>query len=489
MSEREPVSVPRRYPLDYLDKLCLAGTRADLGVSSSPVWQLVIEGSFDEATARAAISRLVARYPLLASKVRAAKAGQQWQRASRLVYEVDEAPDLDEIFAVVDVRADAADENHFESLQRRIFDNVIHPVEDYPIHFTWARTADDAGVLFLQQNHGIADGKATFELIADFCDCYDAASSSAATAAESVDVEVGKLPEDVVAVPGWLRRHWYRFCGFFEHLAQLTRATIHPPQPLVCNVSRDFSGPNDVEHLLLDDDLVEGLRPFREALGLSVNDFIGGALAKALERWSAAQGVPVSRFNFLVVADARPRQPGRPLRSFANHLCSFLVDLDVPRLGSARAMAEAIHNQVKRQHERAAQIKKLLLEIMVTRLLPIDRISKLIFETPRAVLNYSFSNLIPISPRSHGGRFATSSWRAEALRIMTPSPFLQGVNTTVIRYAGQLCFNFNFKASVVDQPAVCALIDAFLAALEELIDEASEAAALPAPPIRRSSAS
>jgi len=453
---------PRRLPLDYLDKLCLAGTSVEHGTSGAPVWQLEVEGDFDEAVARQAMEALVRRYPVLVSRVESDEPGRDWRRCRRLVYAVDEQPDVARLFECVDMSA--ASEQAFETFSRSIFNRFLHPDVEYPARFTWARTSPTGGVLFLQQHHGIADGKAFFELISDFATFYERAAAGALL----TDVEpVGKIAEDEVAEARRWARWWYRIVGLALHLVALARATLRPADSLACNIGRDYTGHNDVVHLTLDDDLLGPLRALRQERGLSPNDAISGALSAALARWSAAEGAPVRRFNFLVVADARPR--GSQVRSFANHLSSFLVWLPVAGRADPVELARKIRRQVRRQAASRTHIKKLISEIFVTRALDVATISKMVYATPRAPLSYSFSNLIPISPRGYTGRFATTSWAAESLRIMTPSPFLQGINTTVIRYAGQLCFNFNYKESVVSRDAVLRLIACFRECLSEMV--------------------
>jgi len=159
------------------------------------------------------------------------------------------------------------------------------------------------------------------------------------------------------------------------------------------------------------------------------------------------------------------------LQSFANHLSSFLVDINLRRMPGLMDVVAAIRRQVQQQAARLAPYKKVISEIAVARTTTLGQVHKAVYRPQRTMLNFPFSNLIPISPIDNGGRLATRSWQGEALRIMTPCAWLQAVNTTVIRYAGRLCFNFNYKESVVDQSSVTRLGEIFLERLAAIVDE------------------
>lgn len=451
-----------RFALDYLDKLCLAGTSRDHGTSASPVWQLEVEGDFDEEVAARAVAALARRYPILVSHVAAAEVGGDWRRARRLVYEVDPRPDLERLFHAVDLSG--ASEETVEVFRRRLFDRYLFPDEDYPAQLTWARTGEDRGVLFLQQHHAIADGRAFFGLLGDLAELYERAAAGGALD----DVEpIGRLPEELVAEPRRWPRLWGRLAGFVQSLVDLVHSALAPPDQLACNVRGGAAGHNDVVHLVLPGGVLDALRPMREREGLSANDLIAGALASALARWSAELEAAVRRMSFLIVADARPR--GTEVRSFANHLSSFLVRLEPAAAGGALAMARAVGRQVRRQVRRRSQIRKLLAEAYVVRSMSVGAIHDLVYGMKRAPVSFSFSNLIPISPREGDGRIGTSRWTGASLRIMTPCPFLQAVNTTVIRYGGGLCFNFNYREGLVSRQSVERLVELFLSALGEAV--------------------
>jgi Condensation domain len=473
--DRDPAasgSPPRDYPLDYLDKLCLAGTCRDHATSAAPVWQLYVEGDLNPRVLARALARLVRRYPVLASHVAAADSREDWDTARALVYRVDPSPELSRMLRVVDLR-DAAS-GAFRTLQRSLFDHHMDLTRDYPLQLTWARTGDDSGVLFVQQHHGIADGLAFFDLLDDLCKLYDASEvdepgESSLTGLELIapPAPVLRISEAEMIEPRRWRRPWLALLGFGHHLRRLARLVLTPVDQLYCNRWSDEPGRNDVLHYHLDDSVLDIFREIKQQEGFSTNDLLTAALGLALARWSADHDTPVRRFNVLSPADMRPRHD--PPRSFANHLSSYLVDFDRERMPDARSTLEAVHRQVRQQALIREPHKKLLAENSVARFTPVRWINKAIYRARSTPLNYSFSNLIPISPKHHGGMFGTRTWTASHLRILTPNAYLNGTNTTVIRYAGRLCFNFNFKDGVIPREHVGQLVEHFGGALAEVV--------------------
>ncbi len=461
-----------RIPLDYLDKLCLAGTSREHGISSAPVWQLLIEGHFDEDVARRAMKLLVRRYPILVSRVVADGANRPISQERALYYEVDSAPNWEALFWVEDLSG--VSEEEFVDFRQRFFNHHIDMATDYPARFCWAKRGKERGVLFLQQHHSIADGKAFFALIRDFCQLYDASIETAdeGEAEQALALEpILKLSEEVVAEAHPWKRRFFRMLGFFRHLGGLIKVLFASPDQLYSNRGLDYSGNNNVYHLYLDEGILEDLRALRASTGYSVNDFLSTAIALALYRWSLEKGIEVHHFNLLIPADARPR--GKEIRSFANHLSSFLVDLYPERLADNKAWIAEVSRQIRFQAKHRIHLKKLLSEILVARLFTLGQLRDVVFKSEKTLINFPFSNLIPISPRENGGRFLTRHWVAERLEIMTPCGYLQGANTTVIHYNGSLCFNFNYKESIVSREEIERFASLFREILLELMGEFS----------------
>lgn len=458
---------PQLIPFDHLDKVCFVAQNRELGVSFAPVWQLRIRGELEPDVARRAVEVLTRRYPTLAAHAVAIDGKKTFEKAKKLAYQVDPEPTIDRLFTTVDLTD--ASEADFRQLQQEIFNNHVDLQTDYPIRFTWARTGADEGTLFVQQHHSIADGKCFFDLLHDFCDFYDRAARG-----ESMEAVVAapKLAEAEVAESNRWRRALYRHLGYWFHLKQAFYGILFRNGQLHSNLSRDYSGNNTVTHCYVPASIVERLRGLRSSTGYSVNDFLATALSIALYRWSTARGTEPKRFNVLVPADARPR--GWSGESFGNHLCSFVLFIPARLARRPLDLLRSVSRQTRRQFRKRYHVKALLAGIQMLRLASVGLLKKLIFGAKRAALNFSFSNLIPISPTANGGRFVTGSWRSERLEIMTPCGYLQGVNTTVIRHADQLCFNFNFKDSCVDAASIDDMIAAFHQALEELIAAAGK---------------
>jgi hypothetical protein len=454
-----------RVPFDYIDKICLAAASREHGISSAPTWQLHVEGDFDEEVARRAIGALARRYPLIASRAVSLDEGKAVDETARVAYQMDPAPRVDDLFRVVDLSG--APDEAFEELRQEIFDHYMELSEDYPVQVTWARRGSGRGVLFLQQHHAVADGRAFFELLEDLCRFYDQALEGRLP---DEIAPVPKLSEAWVAVPSPWRRAGYLLLGGLMHVRNLIRYLLRPLDPLASNTPLDFTGHNQVRHLHVEADELARIRQVRGAAGFSTNDVLTAALGLSLADWSAAHDHPVRRFNLLCPTDLRPRDG--ELRSFANHLSSFLVDVDPRGIAEPMALLASVRRQILGQARRLAHRKKIVAEIAVARGLTVARIRRSIYENPRVILNFPFSNLASISPTGHGGRFATSRWSGEALRIQTPCAWRQGVNTTVIRYAGRLCFNFNHTESAIGAPMVDDLIARYHQRLGALVDEA-----------------
>lgn len=469
-----------RIPLDYLDKICFGASSEERGVSSAPVWQLRIEGDFDEEVAARAMGFIAQRYPVLVSRVVSMQEGIPVLDAPFLAYAVDDEPRIDKLFRTLDLSGvvpqtddqtkEAAIAEAFAAFQQEQFDHFIDLENDYPVRFIWVRRSASEGVLMIQQHHSIADGRAFFGLLEDFCVAYDQVlDGTLPSSAEPVP----KLSEMLVAEAQPWRRARYRFYGTFMHMWNIVRYSFRPPDQLVSNTDKNFTGHSQHRHLDIDAEGLARIRSLRGATGYSPNDVLGGALARSLADWSESYGHPVRRFNLLMIADVRPR--GVEIQSFGNHLSSFLVDFDLKRHEAPLALMEHLAREVRRQAKRSAPAKKILAEISFARRLSVAKIREAVYKQRYSMLNYSFSNLLGITPKGPGGRFAASRWSAEDLRIMTPSPWAQGLNTTALEYGGRICFNFNHKESIIDAAMVEDLKARYLLQIDGLVNQALSA--------------
>ena len=116
--------------------------------------------------------------------------------------------------------------------------------------------------------------------------------------------------------------------------------------------------------------------------------------------------------------------------------------------------------------------KRVLFDGWLTLKTPLKLLRYSLFEKRQLLTNYSFSNLIALGTpgAAPDGKWRSASAAFERLLITTPCTPPQGANTTVIRYGDALCFNFNYKDTVVTPAQIEALTRDFVQALAE-VDE------------------
>jgi hypothetical protein len=453
--------MPRRLPFEHLDKACYAGTYAPWA-SFAPTWRLTVRGQLSEGVLSQAVGRLVARYPVLASK--AVPVDGTLESARRLAWELDEAPDFSRLFEVLDLRTATPEAR--ATTEQLLVDRFIDLGHDYPFRLTWVRRSDDEGALFLQQQHALADGRAFLELIRELVQLLDAAARGAAMPPPPVST-FARLPELSVVSDTGLRRAAAFLHGMGASLLQLAADALMPMQPLRCNLGADYSGKNRTEFLVLPAARLEAWRAPRKRLGLSSNALLSSALLTALSRWSVRHGVHPGRTRLLLPVDVRPRD--RAFDSFANHLSSVLLRCDLARPPLLLELARDLTSQSARQLAARLPWKRLLFETFAGRLMSVHTLRKLVFEKRNLFACYSFSNLLPLGVPGAGedGRWRGQGFEVEALEVTTPCTPPQGANTTVLRYGDQVSFNFNYKDSVLEPALVKDLVASFEEALAE----------------------
>jgi hypothetical protein len=196
-------------------------------------------------------------------------------------------------------------------------------------------------------------------------------------------------------------------------------------------------------------------------MGVSLNSLLTGALFDANRRWHRARGHRLRRVTGSLVMETRPRDGS--FRSFANHLATLVLDVRLDRLAGAQLCRE-LHAQVKRQREASLPEKRLLCERSLVSRMTIEQMQRFVFQTRRPEWNLNFSNLIGLPFPLLGG----DGWRVDEVRICTPVTPRTGIALTVIRYRGRLCFNFNYKSTVVSREEVETLRACFSESLDEL---------------------
>ncbi len=451
---------PITYPLGYIDKLCLAGTQAPFS-SNAPTWRLWLKGELREDALRQATATLVARWPVLAARVVAHDGS--FAEGRRFSWQLDPEPDVNQLFRVLDLRDASA--NDRVAAEQEVVDRFLDPATHYPFVLTWVRLTNTSSGLFLQQHHGIADGRAFLDLIADLVELIDCAQRGVAPTGVTPFARQRELA--VFTARGLSGIYMYGKGALWSAFSGL-RDLLLPVHPLRCNTGVDYAGHNRTAFLVLPEDRLGRWRQARDRHGLSVNDLLTGALVVALGRWSARHGFPPGRTRLFTIADTRPRHGA--FVSFANHLSSFLLSLRLRATTSVVAAAQQLARQTKWQRRFDIPIAKLLVEARLGLAMPISWLRRIIFVKPRLVANHVFSNLIALAAPgvdTHG-RWSGRDFVVESLRVTTPCAPPQGVNTTVVRYGHELCFNFNYKDSAVDTPTANDLVASFEECLAEL---------------------
>ena len=453
--------MPVRLPFEYMDKVCLAATFAPWS-SFAPTWRLGIQGAVPEVALQQAMRWLAGRYPVLAARV--VGLDGPVQSARRLAWELDETPELGRLLSTMDLRTAAPGQRAEE--EQRLADRYLDLERDYPFHLTWVRCGEDQGTLFLQQHHALGDGRAFLGLCHDLVRFLDAAANGRAEPPASAPI--GRLPELSVVPDEGLRRAGAFLHGLGHSLWRGVTDALRPLQPLRCNQGTDFSGRNRTEYLLVPVARVDAWRERRKRSGLSVNDLFSAALALALGRWSARHGAPPGRTRLLLPVDVRPRD--RPFESFANHLSNVLVSCDLARPPPLLDLAQAMGRQAARQLARRMPLKKLLFEAAVAKRVRVDVMRRLVFEKRALFASLSFSNLSSLALPGAGadGRWRGAGFQVGSLRVTTPCLPPQGANTTVVRYGDSLCFNFNYKDSLLDRAQAADLVASFEESLAEV---------------------
>lgn len=442
-------------PFEYLDKVCLSGTRAPSSCFA-PTWRLYLRGALTEQVLRRALDWLVRRYPYLDARVVGA-GGEPLDRARRLHWRLPGGADGSALLTTLDLRGRSEDER--ELAEQRVVDRFLDLEREPPMAVTWLATGQDASAVFLKQHHALADGRAFFALVSDLVAYLDLAQ-------RALEPELAPVPRrrERDALVAQRLGHAGAFVrGLLHTFAEGVRQLLMPSAPLHCNLGRDFSGRDRTVHLTMPVARIDGLKTARARHQLSTNDLLTGALASALSRWSQACGTAPGRTRLLVPVDVRP--PRQVFESFANHLSSYQVTLLLGDLPPPLALAKEVSRQIAAQRARAVPQTKLLVEAFVVSRLRLGTMRRFVLDAPRLLANYSFSNLISL-----GG---SETWRGqgfevERLRVTTPCLPPQGINTTVLRYGDEVCFNFNYKDSAVRRADVEALAGEFSRTLDEL---------------------
>jgi hypothetical protein len=447
----DPVALS--YPCDYIDKGGLAVTSARHGCSGTPTWQLVVTGVPDREVIRAALGDLLVRYPSLATRVQSLDAIPEYARRFRYAAV---PTSVDSMFAVVDLRGRPPGE--LEALIHDVWDRHLDQFRDPPVSLTMAITDDEHCRLLVRQHHGIADGRAFIGLLTDFAAFVRARASGTAPALEPI----GRRGELEALGLSRMTRVRYGLAGFASLTASVAKAVLRPSAMLVQNESADYTGPNGAVRWVVDDATLEAWQRARKQLGVSQSALFTAALIVATQRWHRELGRRLGRVNASLVMETRPRDGG--FVSFANHLATLEVELNLARDLDPADAARAIHAQLKRQQARNRPIKRLVCERAIVAGMPLDKLQALVFDAKRPAFNLNLSNLIPLEFPVLSG----PGWTVDEVLITTPVTPRNGVALTVVRYNGRVCFNFNYAATAVTSAQATELARRFRDALETL---------------------
>ncbi len=431
-------------PCQYLDKGGLAVTDRARGCSATPTWHLVVRGALDAAHVRAAVGDLLVRYPSLGARVRALDGVPPYAR--RFAYVQDGGVGVDDVFAHVELgdRPEA-----WPAILREHQDRYLDPYRDPPMTVTLVTTGGDRCHLLFRQHHAIADGRAFIALLGDFARYVDAARAGQRPAPATL-APIGRRDElDALGLSTGRRWAW-TWAGLGRLIAGGIRRALRPLTPLRQNRSNDYTGGNRTVHRVVDAAELARWKAAGAQLGASLNSLLTAALFAATRDWHQE---PLGRTTASLMMETRPRDPG--FVSFANHLATLEIELDLAPPADLPALTRAVQAQVDAQRRSSAAIKRFLIERAVVAALPLDALHQVVFESKRPSRSLDFSNLIALEFPAVAG----DGWSVDEVFITTPVVPRAGVVLTVIRYRDALTFNFNYKDSAITGDEVEALAD------------------------------
>jgi hypothetical protein len=438
------------YPCEYLDKGGLAATDRARGCSATPTWHLAVRGSLEPDHVRRALADLLVRYPSLATRVTALDGVPPY--ASRFRYARDAAISADALFAHHDLRGHGPEA--LAALLREHRDRYLDPFVDPPLTLTLATTDHDTCHVVFRQHHAIADGRAFIGLLGDFAGYLDAARAGRRPSPEAL-APIGRRGELEALGLSPARQAGYTLAGLGASLASSLHRAVLPLRPLRQNRSDDYTGANETVHRVVPDTELARWKSDGKRQGVSVNSWLTGALLLATQRWHRQAGLPLGRTSAALMMETRPRDPA--FASCANHLATLEVLTDLRSERDLADLARTVQVQVDAQRRRQAPIQRFLIERLLVRALPLDALHRVVFASKRPSRSLDFSNLIALPFPALGG----DGWAVDQVLITTPVIPRAGIVLTVIHYRGQICFNFNFKASAVGREEVEALADHF----------------------------
>lgn len=444
---------------EYLDKACLAATSGPLGCSNAPTWSLWIAGQPPVDAVRQALRWLCVAYPTCAATV--VPLDGDADSAKHFAWSWPDHPPLDQLLEFHDLRAQPA--TAIDKLRDEVHDRFLDLFTRPPLQLILAWLPDDRACLFVKQHHGLADGRGIIEMLPDLAAFLNHALAGTQPDPQLLAVVPRRAELDAFDLNGW-RRFWLLLAGVGEYIRSAFVTLRRPLTVLKQNASLDYSGGNRTLHVPLTAAQLAAWKDAAKRAGGNLNSLMVAAFMVANRRWNEAHGVKVTRMNATTAAETRPR--GQPFRSFANHLAFHIPDVDFTRLHTVAEVMPEVQRQIKAQNARRAHLKRYLFERWFALTLKMADFRKLLFSSPRTVVNLNFSNVLamPIA------RLQGPGWLVTDVHVATPLIPRTAIVLTLTNYDGTATLNFNFKASVVTHAEVQELIDVLLAEVTAFVE-------------------
>lgn len=444
------------YPCDYIDKGAIAVTNKHNGCSGTPTWQLVVKGQLDPEHVRTALADTITRYPSLTTIIQSLDGHPEY--ATKFRYVPNPSFSLDAIYDVVDLRGKPEDELALLLQERlnRHTDQFVDP----PMTLTLVKTQKDQCRLLFRQHHGIADGRAFIELLEDFANYLNAAQEGRRPSEAELE-PIHRRPELEALSLDEKEQGKLTSAGFNWFVGSYLGRIFRPTTHLLQNESNDYTGGNGTIHWVISDEILDEWKPRSREHGVNLNSLLKASIFDANRRWHNDLQRPLGKTVGTMVMETRPRDGS--FRSFANHLATLEVEVDLGNNNDTVEIARSIHAQVKEQRDANLPTKRLLIEQKLVENLPMDQVHSHVFRKVNAPDNVNFSNLIPLKIQDLQGE----GWNAEEILITTPITPRHGIIVTVIRYQGKLIFNINYKESAVSREEAQTFLNHFRQSMED----------------------
>lgn len=422
-------------PVPPLGKACLAGTSRAHGTTVAPTWTLTLEGEVGDDAIRRAFERVADAFPGSRATIRPVDALAT--HARRFVWQEHDA-----CFPITFV------DGPVDAVRSELLNHHIDLTEAPPVRVVVVGAAPRREV-FVQQHHGLADGRAFI----DFLKAFGAALEDVVQGRPSQLERRVALPETAAfdRRPGQLALATAR--GARRYLREQAERRRRPLPPLPWNTKTAAPRTDGTIHLDRDFAELEALRPLRKRWGVGLNALLSAA-------WMRAIDGPPERLACELAAETRPR--GGEFRSFANHLSMLFVTLEAAELDSLETAARRVQELSRVQVDDDAVAERALFRSWAVDVLPMDALRPRVLDDAEMQTQLAFSNLIALP----FGPLAGDGWRVSRVRVTTPTLPPHGVLLTAVRYADTVTFNFNFDDTLVDAATVAGLAERFGAELD-----------------------